>query len=128
MFWWIFFIIFYFYFLCSITHNIEIKRSSRITWKNISYFSSNVVIIRKKPIFNNNASPTLGVWSGNPSSPALVELMAKYFLQTLPRNIFAYYYDRVTCQERETCSVQFYYCLKKHPKMSVDKDDIVKFS
>ena len=36
---------------------------------------------------------TLGVWPDNPSRSALVELMAKYLLQTLQRNIFAYYYD-----------------------------------
>ena len=50
---------------------------------------------------------TLGVLPVNPSSSPLVELMANYFLQTLQRNIFAYYYDRVTCQKRKTCFVHF---------------------
>ena len=65
-------------------------------------------------------SQTLGVWPDNPSRSALVELMAKYFLQTLPRNIFAYYHDRVTCQKHKTCFVQFCYYFKKHPKMSTN--------
>ena len=75
------------------------------------------------------ASRTLGVWPDNPSRSAFVELMAKYCLQTLPRNIFAYYYDRVTCQKHKTCFVQFCYCFKKHPKMSTNNtEEIVKFS
>ena len=68
----------------------------------------------------------------HPSRSALVKLMATYiniFFQTLLRNIFADYYDRVTCQKHKTCFVQFCYCFKKHPKMSTNNtEEIEKIS
>ena len=58
----------------------------------IKYYLIQIILIFEK-------AQTLGVWPDNPSISALVELIAKYILQTLPRIIFEYYYDQVTCED-----------------------------
>ena len=50
------------------------------------------------PLHLSSRAQTLGVWLYIPSCSALVELIANFFLQTVPNNIFAYYYEsHVTC-------------------------------